>query len=165
MSLASVRAYLAARAPDLRVIETEASSATVELASVALGIEPGRIAKTLAVRAGDRIILVVMRGDARLDNSKARAALGAKPRMLAADETLAVTGHPVGGVCPFGLPKPLPVYCDISLRDFATVFPAAGALNASVEIPPERMAQITGAIWIDACKFKTDSGAADSPDA
>lgn len=152
MSLASVRAFLAENAPDLEVIETAASTATVELAAIALGVEPGRIAKTLAVRAGDRVVLVVARGDARLDNAKARAALGAKPRMLDAEETLALTGHPVGGVCPFGLATLLPVYCDLSLRAFDTVLPAAGDRNASVRITPDRMADLTGALWVDVCR-------------
>jgi prolyl-tRNA editing enzyme YbaK/EbsC (Cys-tRNA(Pro) deacylase) len=115
-------------------------------------VEQGRIAKTLAVRAGGRVVLVVTRGDARLDNAKARAGLGGKPRMLNAGETLALTGHPVGGVCPFGLATPLPICCDRSLRDFETVYPAAGATNASVCITPDRLAALTEATWVDVCQ-------------
>ena len=132
MSAQSVRAWLAAHAPDLEMIEVAASTATVATAAAALGVEPGQIAKTLAVRAGDHVFLLVTRGDARLDNAKSKAEFGARPRMLGPEETLAVTGHPVGGVCPFGLATPLPVYLDISLQPFATVYPAGGSLNTSV---------------------------------
>ena len=110
MSLESVRAWLAEHAPDLRLIEVEDSTATVDTAAKALGVEPGRIAKTLAVRAGEHLFLLVTRGDARLDNRKCKDEFGARPRMLGPEETLEVTGHPVGGVCPFGLKTPLPVY-------------------------------------------------------
>ena len=126
MSLESVRAWLAEHAPDLRLIEVSESTATVETAARALGVEPGRIAKTLAVRVRDTVFLLVARGDARLDNGKTKAEFHARPRMLDAEETLALTGHPVGGVCPFGLATDLPVYVDMSLKDFATVYPAAG---------------------------------------
>lgn len=151
MSEDSVRAFFEAHAPDVAIIDQGMSTATVLEAAQALGVEPARIAKTLSVRAGERIALIVTRGDARLHNGKAKAALGAKPRMLGADEVEAITGHPVGGVCPFGLATPLPVYCDQSLRAFDTVFPAAGSRTASVELTPERLAALTGAIWVDAC--------------
>src|SRR4051812_13747514 len=101
MSFESVRAWLAANAPDLRLIEVAQSTATVIEAAAALGVAPARIAKTLAVRAGEATFLLVARGDARLDNQKSKAELGARPRMLGPEETLALTGHPVGGVCPF----------------------------------------------------------------
>ncbi|HEX2762537.1 MAG TPA: YbaK/EbsC family protein, partial [Allosphingosinicella sp.] len=139
MSRESVRAWLAAYAPDLRTIDVEESTATVVEAAAALGVEPARIAKTLAVRAGGELFLLVVRGDARLDNAKCKAGLGARPRMLGPEETLALTGHPVGGVCPFGLATPLPVYCDVSLKEFDLVYPAAGSLNSSVEVTPERL--------------------------
>ncbi|QUS41634.1 YbaK/EbsC family protein [Tardiphaga alba] len=149
MSLESVRAFLAAKAPDLTVTVTDKSSATVALAAEALGVEPGQIAKTLSVRAGDRVVLVVTKGTARLDNKKAREALGAKPRMLGAEEVVALTGHPVGGVCPFGLATPLQVYCDVSLKEYAEVWPAAGSTNSSVRVTPDRMASLTNATWVD----------------
>jgi prolyl-tRNA editing enzyme YbaK/EbsC (Cys-tRNA(Pro) deacylase) len=151
MSEASVRAFFATHAPDVAIIDQGVSTATVTEAATALGVEPARIAKTLSLRVGDRVVLVCARGDARLNNGKAKAALGAKPRMLGADEVEAITGHPVGGVCPFGLAAPLPVFCDISLRAFATVFPAAGSRTTSVELPPDRLADLTGAQWIDIC--------------
>ena len=152
MSLESVRAWLQSNAADLPIIEVAASTATVVEAAEALGVEPGRIAKTLTVRAGGETLLLVARGDSRLDNQKAKAAFGGRPRMLGAEETLALTGHPVGGVCPFGLATPLPVYCDVSLRDFDIVYPAAGSLNSSVEVTPARLAEVTGARWVDACR-------------
>src|SRR5437660_8006983 len=123
MSAESVRAWLAEHAPDLGLIEVEDSTATVETAARTLGVEPGRIAKTLAVRAGDHLFLLVARGDARLDNRKCKDMLGARPRMLGVEETLEVTGHPVGGVCPFGLKNPLPIYLDESLKAFDVVYP------------------------------------------
>ena len=152
MSLEPVRAFLTANAPELSVTVTDKSSATVLLAAEALGVEPGQIAKTLSVRVGDRVVLVVTKGTARLDNKKARDALGGKPRMLGADEVVALTGHPVGGVCPFGLATPLQVYCDVSLREFAEVWPAAGSVNSSVRMSPARMAELTGASWVDVCQ-------------
>jgi len=151
MSEASVRAFFAEKAPDVRIIDQGVSTATVVEAAAALGVEPARIAKTLSLRVGDQVALVVARGDARLSNGKAKAALGAKPRMLGAEEVEAITGHPVGGVCPFGLASPLPVYCDVSLQAFETVFPAAGSRTASVELTPARLAELTDARWIDAC--------------
>jgi len=113
---------------------------------------PGQIAKTLSVRVGDQVMLIVTRGDARLDNRKTKDALGGRPRMLGAEEVEALTGHPVGGVCPFGLASLLPIYCDMSLRDFEIVYPAAGSRTASVSLTPDRLAAITGALWIDVCQ-------------
>ena len=152
MGLASVQAWLAAHAPDLPIIETEASTATVAEAAEALGVEPGQIAKTLAIRINGCVLLVVARGDARLDNLKSKAELGGRPRMLDAEETLALTGHPVGGVCPFGLATLLPVYCDRSLLAFDTVFPAAGSLNSSVRVSPKHLAELVSERWVDVCR-------------
>lgn len=153
MSLESVRAFLAREAPDAEIIDQGASTATVLEAAATLGVEPGMIAKTLSMRVKDRVILVVTRGDSRLDNAKTKAAFGDRGRMLGAEDVEALTGHPVGGVCPFGLATPIPVYCDISLRDFEVMYPAAGSRTASVRIEPERMAAITGATWIDVCRL------------
>ncbi len=152
MSLESVRAFFATHAPDIAVIETDDSSATVALAAAAHGVEPARIAKTLSLRVGERVVLVVARGDARLDNRKAKAVLGGKPRMLDAAEVEVLTGHPVGGVCPFGLATPLPVYCDVSLKAFDEVVPAAGSTRSAVRIAPERMLALTGGEWVDVCQ-------------
>lgn len=152
MSLDSVRAFFAAHAPDVEIIVTEASSATVELAAEAHGVEPAQIAKTICLRAGDTAMLIVAGGTARLDNRKFRDRFGAKARMLDADEVVAITSHPVGGVCPFGLPAPLPIYCDVSLRRFDEVVPAAGATNAAVSLAPDRLVALTHAEWVDVCR-------------
>jgi prolyl-tRNA editing enzyme YbaK/EbsC (Cys-tRNA(Pro) deacylase) len=151
MSLESVRAWLAENAPELKLIEASDTTATVETAAKTLGVLPGQIAKTLAVRAGDHLFLLVARGDARLDNRKCKDEFGARPRMLHPEETFEVTGHPVGGVCPFGLKRPLPVYFDYSLRQFDLVYPAGGSRNASVEATPVRMFDLVGDRWIDLC--------------
>ncbi|WP_310467245.1 YbaK/EbsC family protein [Sphingomonas sp.] len=153
MSLDSVRAWLATNAPDLRLIEVAASTATVNAAARALGVAPCRIAKTLAVRAGSQVFLLVTRGDARLDNGKCKAELGARPRMLDPDETFSLTGHPVGGVCPFGLATPLPVFLDLSLRPLGLVYPAAGSLNTSVEVDVDRLFALVGSRWVDLCRL------------
>jgi prolyl-tRNA editing enzyme YbaK/EbsC (Cys-tRNA(Pro) deacylase) len=98
------------------------------------------------------VILVVTKGTARLDNKKAKTVFGGKPRMLDLNEVVAITGHPVGGVCPFGLAQPLKVYCDISLKDFDEVVPAAGSIHSAVKIAPQRMAELTQAEWVDVCQ-------------
>lgn len=153
MSLETVRAWLLKNAPDLKLIEVNESTATVETAAKALGVKPGMIAKTLAVRAGDHLFLLVARGDARLDNRKCKDEFRQRPRMLGADETLELTGHPVGGVCPFGLKNSLPVYLDVSLKAFHTVYPAGGSLNTSVKVPTERLFELVGDRWVDLCRL------------
>ena len=153
MSLDSVHAWLAEHAPDLRLIEVQDNTATVETAAKALGVQPGMIAKTLAVRAGEHLFLLVARGDARLDNRKCKHEFGARPRMLGPEETLEVTGHPVGGVCPFGLKMSLPVYLDLSLQAFDVVYPAGGSLNTSVEVSTERLFELVADRWVDLCRL------------
>ena len=113
---------------------------------------PAQIAKTICLRAGDTVMLIVASGTARLDNRKFRDRFGAKARMLEAAEVVAATSHPVGGVCPFGLPAPLPVYCDVSLKAFDEIVPAAGATNAALRIGPNRLAELTAAEWVDVCQ-------------
>ncbi|MDH6233420.1 prolyl-tRNA editing enzyme YbaK/EbsC (Cys-tRNA(Pro) deacylase) [Mesorhizobium soli] len=152
MSLETVRAFFAANAPDIAVIVTDASSATVALAAEAHGVSPEQIAKTICLRAGDTTMLILASGTARLDNRKFKDRFGAKARMLGAEEVVEATSHPVGGVCPFGLPQPLPVYCDVSLQAFGEVVPAAGATNAAVRLTPQRMADLTAAEWVDVCQ-------------
>jgi len=151
MTVESVRAFLATHAPDIGILETDASTATVDMAARTHGVEPAQIAKTLSFKVKDRVMLVVTSGTARLNNRKIKDALGGKPRMLSADEVAAVTGHPVGGVCPFGLATPLPVYCDVSLKAFDEVVPAAGSANSALRIAPDRMAELVKAKWIDVC--------------
>ena len=154
MSLESVRAFFAEKAPDIALIESEQSSETVTLAAEAYGVEPARIAKTLSLRIGERVALVVAAGTARMDNRKMKAAFGGKPKMLGLEEVAEITGHEVGGVCPFGLKTPLPVYCDVSLKAFDIVVPAAGSTHSAVRIAPARMAELTSAEWVDVCEVK-----------
>ena len=151
MSLQSVQQFFADNAPDIDVIELSQSPATVALAAAAHRVEPGQIAKTLSLKVKNEVILVVAKGDARLDNKKLKDTFGAKARMLSSDEVVTITGHPVGGVCPFGLENPLAVYCDISLKQYAEVLPAAGAIHSAVRISPDRMAELTSAKWVDVC--------------
>ncbi len=152
MSLESVRAFFAEKAPDIAVMESPISSATVALAAEAYGVEPGRIAKTLSLRIGERVVLIVASGTARMDNKKVKAHFGGKPKMLGVHEVAEITGHDVGGVCPFGLKTPLPFYCDISLKAFDEVVPAAGSTHSAVRIAPSRMAELTAAEWVDVCE-------------
>jgi prolyl-tRNA editing enzyme YbaK/EbsC (Cys-tRNA(Pro) deacylase) len=152
MSIESVSAFLATHAPDITILEHDLSTATVALAAAALGVEEGQIAKTLALRFGDTNALLVAAGHARLDNQKAKAAFGAKCKMLSPDETFELTSHRVGGVCPFGLPSPVSVYCDISLQQYAQVYPAAGSSNSAVCLSPERLAHLVNAQWVDVCR-------------
>ena len=151
MTVETVRAFLAAHAPDISVVELDASTATVEMAARGHGVAPAQIAKTLSLRIKDRTLLIVTSGDARLNNRKIKDVLGGKPRMLGAEEVAALTGHPVGGVCPFGLATPLPIYCDVSLKEFDEVVPAAGSTNSALRISPTRLASLVGAEWVDVC--------------
>ena len=149
MSLQSVRAFLATHAPDIKVLETSTSTATVALAAAAHGVLPAEIAKTLSLRLNGNVILLVMSGEARLDNRKYKECFGAKAKMLDAAEVLEATSHPVGGVCPFGLPRPLRIYADVSLRSFDVVVPAAGDTHAALRIAPQRLVQLAAAEWVD----------------
>ena len=155
MSLESVRAFFAEKAPDIDVIVSPQSSATVALAAEAYGVEPGRIAKTLSLRVGERVVLIVAAGTSRMDNKKVKTLFGLKPKMLGLDEVAEITGHEVGGVCPFGLKTPLPIYCDVSLQAFDEVVPAAGSTHSAVRITPSRMAELVGGEWVDVCEHRT----------
>ena len=151
MSVASVRAFFAAHQIDMPIVELDSITSTVALAAEAHGVEPGRIAKTLAFKLADgKVFLLVASGDARIDNSKFKTAFG-KGKMLALDQVEALTGHPVGGVCPFGLATDLPVFLDRSLLAFNEVLPAAGSVNSALRISPQLMAELTQGQWVDAC--------------
>ncbi|GLR86910.1 YbaK/EbsC family protein [Bradyrhizobium iriomotense] len=154
MSIQSVRDFFAEKAPDITVIESPISSATVPLAAEAYGVEPGRIAKTLSLRIGERVILIVASGTSRMDNKKVKAQFGGKPKMLGLEEVADITGHEVGGVCPFGLKAPLSIYCDVSLKAFDIVVPAAGSTHSAVRIAPDRLAELVGAEWVDVCEHR-----------
>ena len=159
MSLPSVRTFLAEHAPDIEILEATTSTATVALAAAAHGVEPDRIAKTLSLRLGSEPILIVMSGESRLDNRKFKQRFGVKAKMLGAEEVLEATSHPVGGVCPFGLPRPLRVYADVSLRAFDVVVPAAGNTHHAVRIAPERLAALTNAEWVDVAQDRSPAPA------
>src|SRR5215813_1103226 len=154
MSLETVRAFFAEKAPDISVIESTQSSATVPLAAAAYGVEPARIAKTLSLRVGERVVLIVTSGTSRMDNKKVKALFGGKPKMLSLEEVAEITGHEVGGVCPFGLKAPLAIYCDVSMKAFDIVVPAAGSTHSAVKIAPARLADLVGAQWVDVCEVK-----------
>ena len=151
MSVESVRAFLAERAPDLEIVPLDASSSTLTL-SAAWNIEPAQIAKTLSLKVGERNVLVVACGDSRLDNQKVKTVLGGRARMLPAEDSAALTGHPAGGVCPFALATPLPVYFDVRLQAYDEVVPAAGDTHAALRIEPRRFADLVGGEWVDVCK-------------
>ena len=136
MSLESVRAFFAQKAPDIEVIELPVDTATVALAAQAHGVEPGASQRRCRCGWASKRCWWWRSGDSRLDNRKLKAVFGGKAKMLDAQTVLALTGHPVGGVCPFGLATPLPIYCDIGLRAFDEVLPAAGGLHTAVRIAP-----------------------------
>ena len=117
-------------------------------------MEPARIAKTLSVRIGGRVVLIVTSGTSRIDNKKLKTLFGVKPKMLGLEEVADITGHEVGGVCPFGLKTPLPVYCDVSLKAFDIVVPAAGSTHSAVRISPRRLASLVSAEWVDVCEHR-----------
>src|SRR5260370_41659164 len=158
MSVESVRAFFAEKAPDIAVIESPVSSATVTLAAEAYGVEPGRIAKTLSLRIGERVVLIVASGTARVDNKKVKAHFGGKPKMLGIHEVAEITGHDVCGVCPFGLKTPLQVYCDACLKAVYEGVRAAGSTHSAVRIAPSRMAELTAAEWVDVCENRACCG-------
>ena len=153
MSIEKVRAYFKGMGMEERILEFPVSSATVELAAAALNCEPKRIAKTLSFLVGDRAVLVVAAGDAKIDNSKYKARFSAKAKMLTADQVVQLIGHAVGGVCPFAVNGGVEVYLDESLKRFGTVFPAAGSSNSAIELTMEELEKYSGyTAWVDVCK-------------
>ena len=153
MSVERVREYLKEYGLEERVKEFAVSSATVELAAQAVGVEAARIAKTLSFHLGDGCVLVVAAGDARIDNHKFKETFHTKAKMLTADEALAMTGHAVGGVCPFALPEGVRVCLDKSLQRFDTIYPAAGSASSAVRLTCEELQTSTGGEWVDVCKL------------
>ena len=154
MSIEAGRAYFRALGIEDRVLEFDVSSATVDLAAQAVGVEGARIAKTLSFKIGDGCILILAAGDARIDNRKYKDRFHTKAKMLSADEVLELVGHPVGGVCPFGCKEGIPVYLDESLKRFETVFPAVGSPSSAIELNLDELFKYSKAIeWIDVCKI------------
>ena len=153
MGIYEVREYFKEHHIPEEIKEFTVSSATVELAAQALHVAPALIAKTLSFSFGESAILVLAAGDARIDNKKYRATFGVKAKMLSAEDALLLTGHAVGGVCPFALASDLKVYLDVSLQRFETVYPAAGSPASCVVITPARLLEITAAQWVDVCQI------------
>ncbi|MFA5636192.1 MAG: YbaK/EbsC family protein [Anaerovoracaceae bacterium] len=154
MAIEKVREYLRQWNRDKDIIEFAVSSATVDLAAEAAGVIPARIAKTLSFRDDGGCILVVTAGDTKIDNGKFKKAFHMKARMLSPEEVVAFTGHEVGGVCPFAVENPeVKIYCDISMKRFETVFPAAGSSNSAIELTCDELFEYANAIdWVDVCK-------------
>ena len=153
VSVENVKNYFKENKLDYKVTEVKDSTATVELAAKALKVKPALIAKTLSFKLKEnRNILLVTRGDARIDNRKYKDFFKVKAKMLRPEEVLEITGHSVGGVCPFGLKNFLEIYLDESLKDFEYVFPAAGSGNSFIKITPAELQKITKSIWVDVCK-------------
>ena len=154
MSIQKVRAYFETLGIADRIREFDVSSATVELAAVAVGVEGARIAKSLSFKVDDHPIIIVVAGDAKVDNSRYKAQFHTKAKMLTHEEAHTLIGHDVGGVCPFALPEDVKVYLDVSLKRFATVFPAAGSDNSAVEMTCDELEQYASNFveWVDVCK-------------
>ena len=159
MSIERAKKHLSRWGKDSMVVEHEASSATVELAALALGTNAARIAKTLSFLNGERTLLVVAAGDARVDSAKFKKAFGLKKaRMVPAEEVEPRIGHAIGGVCPFGVNEGVDVWLDESLRRFTTVFPACGSSNSSIELSLDELAECSEACgWADVCKDWQDN--------
>ncbi|MBR3094399.1 MAG: YbaK/EbsC family protein [Clostridia bacterium] len=154
MAIENVRAFLAQFGMEGRILESEESSATVALAAIAFGTEERRIAKTLSFLLGDRAILVVAAGDAKVSNQKFRAQFGAKAKMLTPQQVHDMVGHDVGGVCPFAINDGVDVFLDESLRRFPTVFPACGSSNSAIELTLGELERLSGSkAWVDVCKL------------
>ena len=158
MSIEKGRAYFRALGMEDRVREFDISSATVELAAQALGVEGARIAKTLSFKTETGCMLILTAGDARIDNHKFRDKFHFKARMLSAEEVPLLVGHPVGGVCPFGCNEGVPVYLDESLKRFTTVFPAVGSPSSAIELNLDELYRYSNAPeWIDVCKLPEEN--------
>ncbi len=152
MSIEKGRAFFRRHGIEGRIIEPSISSATVELAAKAIGVEPARIAKTLAFKTSEGCMLLVTAGDARVDNRKFRKEFGVKARMLSEKDLPAMVGYPVGGVCPFDVNEGVPVYLDTSIKRFDTVFPAVGSANSAIELSCEELFEYSSAVhWVDVC--------------
>ncbi|WOO38793.1 YbaK/EbsC family protein [Anaerocolumna sp. AGMB13020] len=156
MSIEKVRNYFKQYGIEEKILEFEVSSATVELAAKALNCEEGRIAKTLSFHVGERVVLIVAAGNARIDNTKYKAYFEAKAKMLSYEEAEPLIGHAVGGVCPFAVNDQVEIYLDESLKRYQTVFPACGSSNSAIELTIGELERYSGSSkWIDVCKDLT----------
>lgn len=154
MAIEKVKDYFRAKGMEERILEFEVSSATVALAAQALHCEENRIAKTLSFHVGEKVVLIVAAGDAKIDNPKYKAFFGTKAKMLSFEEAEPLIGHAVGGVCPFAVNEGVEVYLDQSLQRFTTVFPACGSSNSAIELTLPELELYSGYLqWIDVCKL------------
>ena len=157
MSIEKVREHFSCLGIADRIMEFEVSSATVELAAKAVGVEGARIAKTLSFLVKDEPILIVVAGDGRVDNKKYKATFAAKAKMLSHDQAAEMIGHAVGGVCPFAVNEGVRVYLDESLKRFDTVFPACGSSNSAIELTIPELEKYSGfEKWVDVCSVPTE---------
>lgn len=153
MSIERVKEYLKQYNKDQGILEMEQSTATVQLAAIALGTEEARIAKSLSFYDGESAMIIVVAGDAKVDNKKFKSEFNFKPKMLAPEDTLRLTGHEIGGVCPFALPENVKVYLDNSMKRFTTMFPACGSSNSAIELTLDELEKMSKYIkWVDVCK-------------
>lgn len=153
MAIDKVKEYFREFGMEDKILEFDVSSATVELAAAALGCDGCRIAKSLTFKVADQPIMIVVAGDAKIDNPKYKAQFAAKAKMLMPDEAVDMVGHAVGGVCPFAVNEGVTVYLDESLKRFETVFPACGSSNSAIELTIEELEKYSGFdSWIDVCK-------------
>lgn len=148
MSVETVQAFLGQNNKQIEILKFEDTS-TVLKAAEALGVTPGEIAKSLLFKVNDDFIMVLMAGDKRLDNKKFKEIFHTKAKMPKAEEVSEATGHPVGGVCPFGLKRPIPIYLDLSLQVYTEVFPAAGASNTAIKLNLDELVELTKGQWVD----------------
>ena len=160
MSIEKVRAHFRPLGIEGRILEFPVSSATVELAAAAVGVEGARIAKSLSFKIEDKPVIIVVAGDAKIDNSKYKARFHTKAKMLTHEEAHSLIGHDVGGVCSFALPEDVKVYLDVSLKRFGTVFPAAGSGNSAIELTCEELERYSSNFqqWVDVCKAWQSEG-------
>lgn len=153
MSVENVRKFFIDRGIEDPVFELPESGATVDLASKTIGVQPEFIAKTLAFKVKERNVLIVTRGNAKVNNKKFKEYFKIKAKMLSFDEVEEEIGHPVGGVCPFGVKDNVEIFIDESLRDFKYIYPAAGSKTTALKIAPNKIEELTNAIWIDVCTY------------
>ena len=154
MAFDKAKAYLEEKGYGDRVKEFEVSSATVELAAIAVGTEPARIAKSLTFLVEDKPVMIICAGDVKIDNSKYKGMFHTKAKMLTPEQVENLIGHAIGGVCPFGIKEGVDVYLDESMKRFDTIYPACGSSNSAVKLTCEELEMLSGSLgWIDVCKL------------
>ncbi len=152
MIVEKVEKYLKEKGFEGKIMTAEESTATVDLAAAVLGVSPSRIAKTISFKLkDDSCVVIVSQGKGRIDNKKFKSVFNNKPKMLKQEEVLEFTGHPVGGVCPFAMKEGVKICLDVNLKEFETVFPAAGSAHSMIEVSPDELLRLTDGEWVDVC--------------